>query len=142
MTSPPAIRPGHYYHIYNRGNNRENIFIVERNYPYFLTLYAKHVEPIAGTYAYCLLQNHFHILVRIKTEEEQGEYPQQTPRVSETRRVSPPFKPRKPGQQFSNLFNAYAKAINKAHKRSGSLFSNPFGRVLVTSDAHFTHLVV
>ena len=57
---------GHYYHIYNRGNNREDIFIQERNYRYFLRLYAKHIEPMADTYAYCLLRNHFHFLVRIK----------------------------------------------------------------------------
>ena len=82
---------GKYYHIYNRGNNRENIFFEDRNYHYFLKLYAKHVEPVADTYAYCLLYNHFHFLVRIKTVEEQEAWrraqtpPQaQTPGVSKT----------------------------------------------------------
>ena len=46
-----------------------------------------------------------------------------------------------PSQQFGNLFNAYAKAINKAHDRSGSLFENPFGRILVTTESHLLHLV-
>jgi putative transposase len=46
-----------------------------------------------------------------------------------------------PSQQFGNLFNAYAKAINKAYQRTGSLFENPFGRILVTSDAYFVRLV-
>ena len=64
------LQPDMYYHIYNRGNNRENLFVEERNYPYFLRLYAKHIEPIADTYAYCLLKNHFHLCVKIKTEEE------------------------------------------------------------------------
>jgi len=64
------LQPGMYYHIYNRGNNRENLFLEKRNYPYFLTLYAKHIEPIADTCAYCLLRNHFHLSVRIKTEKE------------------------------------------------------------------------
>jgi putative transposase len=68
MTSPTPLQPGQYYHIYNRGNNRENVFIEKRNYPYFLKLYARHIEPVADTYAYCLLRNHFHFLVRIKTE--------------------------------------------------------------------------
>ena len=36
-----ALQPGVYYHIYNR----ENLFIENRNYPYFLTLYEKHIEP-------------------------------------------------------------------------------------------------
>ena len=135
-SKPVALDYDKYYHIYNRGNNRENIFFEKRNYRHFLRLYVKHVEPIADTYAYCLLRNHFHLLVRIKTEEEQ-----QTLRVSETLRVSPPFKPKKPSQQFGNLFNAYAKAINRAYDRTGSLFTNPFGRVEVTSDAHFVRVV-
>ena len=127
MTSPPALQYGVYYHIYNRGVNRENVFREERNYPYFLKLYAQHIEPVAETYAYCLLRNHFHLLVRIRDEE--------TLKVSETFRVL------NPSHQFSNLFNAYAKAINKANDRTGSLFQHPFGRVAVTSDAYFACLV-
>jgi hypothetical protein len=42
MSGPLALEPGKYYHIYNRGNNRENIFNEERNYAYFLKLYAFH----------------------------------------------------------------------------------------------------
>jgi putative transposase len=142
MTSPTPLEFGQCYHIWNRGNNQENIFLEERNYHHFLRLYSKHVLPIADTYAYCLLRNHFHVLVRIKTVEEQ-EQTLQTLRASggtpaETLRV---FKPRSPSQQFGNLFNAYAKAINKTYGRTGSLFHNPFGRVSVTSDAHFVHLI-
>jgi putative transposase len=127
MTSPPALVRGVYYHIYNRGVNRENIFREERNYAYFLKLYAQYIEPVAETYAYCLLRNHFHLLVRIRDEE--------TLKVSETFRVL------NPSHQFSNLFNAYAKAINKAYDRTGSLFQHPFGRVAVTGDAYFMCLV-
>ena len=72
MSSPPPLAYNCYYHIYNRGNNRENLFKQDRNYRYFLKLYAKHIEPIADTFAYCLLPNHFHLLVRIKGETEQN----------------------------------------------------------------------
>jgi len=136
MAKPAPLQYGQYYHIYNRGNNRADIFYEERNYGYFLKLYAKYVEPVADTYAYCLLRNHFHLLVRVKTVEEQ-----ETLRVSETLRVLEAFKPKSPSQQFGNLFNAYAKAINKAYQRSGSLFENPFGRIPVTSDAYFVQLI-
>lgn len=61
---------GKYYHIYNRGINSENLFKESRNYEYFLTLHTKHIEPIAETFAWCLLKNHFHLLVRVKTFEE------------------------------------------------------------------------
>jgi hypothetical protein len=42
---------------------------------------------------------------------------------------------------FSNFFNAYAKAINKAYGRTGSLFQHPFGRVPVLTQTHLTRLV-
>jgi len=115
---------GQYYHIYNRGNSGENIFVEERNYPYFLGLYAKYIEPIADTFAYALLRNHFHLLVRIKDLAGLGNLPGLNPR-----------------QQFSNFFNSYAKSINKASGRTGSLFQKRFGRIPVTSDGYFTALV-
>jgi len=135
-TTEPLI-PGMCYHIYNRGNNRENLFLEKRNYPYFLSLYSKYIEPIADTYAYCLMRNHFHLLLRIKTEEE---YLKETSRVLETREV---LKSKKfnPSQHFANLFNAYAKAINKGYGRTGSLFEERFGRIPVTNDSYFTNLI-
>ncbi len=135
MSSPPPLAYNTYYHIYNRGNNRENLFKEERNYRHFLKLYAKHIESIADTFAYCLLPNHFHLLVRTKGEEE-IETQTKTLKVLETFRVL------KPSQQFSNFFNAYTKAINKAYQRSGSLFEHPFGRIPVDSDAYFSQLVI
>jgi hypothetical protein len=71
MSKPIPLEYGHYYHVYNRGINRQNLFIEDRNFRYFLELYAKHITPIAHTFAYCLLYNHFHFLVRIKTIAEQ-----------------------------------------------------------------------
>jgi putative transposase len=135
MASPPPLAYNTYYHIYNRGNNRENIFKAEENYPFFLKLYAKHIYPIADTFAYCLLPNHFHLLVRTKTPEEQELFHQ-------TLKVLKTFRVLSPSQQFSNLFNAYTKAINKRFQRTGGLFEHPFGRIPVTSDAYFTQLVV
>ena len=149
MSKPIPLQFGETYHIYNRGNNRERLFFEAENYRYFLTLYAKYIEPVAETYAYCLLGNHFHLLVRIKTEVEQGQEPQedQTRRVFETLRVSDPaevseHRVLQPSQQFSNLFNAYTKAINKRYQRSGSLFEHPFERIRVHSDAYFQQLVI
>ena len=82
-TTAPLV-PGMYYHIYNRGNNSENLFLEKRNYPYFLSLYDKHITPVADTHAYGLLRNHFHVAGRIKTEREFWEYLEQTSQVSET----------------------------------------------------------
>jgi putative transposase len=70
--NPLQLQYGVAYHIYNRGNNRENVFVEERNYRHFLQLYAKYIEPVAWTYAYCLLRNHFHFLVKIKLTNAPG----------------------------------------------------------------------
>jgi hypothetical protein len=43
--------------------------------------------------------------------------------------------------QFSNFFNAYAKTINKAYDRTGSLFQHPFGRVPITKDKQFWNVI-
>ena len=65
---------GKYYHIYNRGINREDLFRQTRDYKHFLWLYEKHVFPVTDTFAWVLMKNHFHLLVRIKDVEEIGAY--------------------------------------------------------------------
>ena len=69
MTSPSPLLYDTYYHIYNRGVNRENIFVEERNYALFLNLFEKHIAPVVDLFAYCMMKNHFHISVRVKSEE-------------------------------------------------------------------------
>jgi len=130
MSNPIPLECGKYYHIYNRGINRANIFFEDRNYPYFLKLYAAHIEPIADTYAYCLLYNHFHFLVRIKQVMELDLTGLQD--LSGLKKTS---------QYFSNMFNAYTKAINKAYNRTGALFQRPFGRIEVTAEDYFVNLI-
>ena len=70
MGNLTALRFGCYYHIFNRGINRENIFVEEDNYRYFRELFTNHILPIANLYAYCLLPNHFHLLLQIKAEKD------------------------------------------------------------------------
>lgn len=141
MPSPIALVQGQIYHIFNRGNNRETIFCEERNYIYFLNLYAKYIPPIADTYAYCLLPNHFHLLVRIKSAEEI--YPNvgladNIPNPEQLTKMTRKY----PSLAFSNLFNAYTKSFNKVNQRTGSLLEKPFHRKLVASDAYFQQLVL
>lgn len=134
MSKPIPLHYGHYYHIYNRGNNRGNVFVEERNYRHFLSLLDYHTTPMADIFAYCLMRNHFHLLVRVVTVAEQEEAWMEAGNQK-------PFKPRNPSQSFGNLFNAYTKAMNWAFNRTGSLFEKPFKRVEVTSDAYFTCLI-
>jgi putative transposase len=69
-----TLQQGQYYHLYNRGNNREDLFHSTNDYKHFLRLYEKYIFPIADTYAWVLMKNHFHLLIRIKDREDIGEY--------------------------------------------------------------------
>ncbi len=132
MTSPPAITCETCYHIFARGNNRVNIFVQERNYQHFIKLYARYIDPVAETFAFCLLKNHFHLLVRIKAEDE-------IRKTCKTLKVS--LAPNYPSRRFSNFLNAYAKAINTAYGRTGSLFQHPFGRVVVKDERQLCNVI-
>jgi putative transposase len=135
MTSPTALEFNTRYHIFTRGINRENIFIEERNYCHFMALYSKHVAPIAETYAYCLLGNHFHLFLRIKTKAEI---------IASFKSLAPNKKKPlpSPGQHIGNLLDAYAKSINFAYHRTGSLFQHPFGRIPVRKRSHSKALLM
>jgi putative transposase len=125
------------HHIYNRGIDRANLFYEARNYSYFLEKYAKYMTTGLDTFAYCLLKNHFHLLVRVKdfsnlsnledslTLEQKGLH-------SPDRIVS---------KMFADMFNSYSKSINKAQDRTGKLFETPFKRILVEDDVYFTRLI-
>lgn len=109
-----------FYHIYNRGNNRENLFLEEENYFYFLKLLQKHTKDTCFVLSYCLLKNHFHLL--IKTKEN--------------------LSPKQISQSFSNLFNAYSKAINKRFNRVGSLFQYKFSRIKIEDENYVKNLLI
>lgn len=130
------LGPGYYYHIYNRGNNRENLFNEEKNYFYFLNLLKKHILPIADLYAYCLMKNHFHFLVKIKLPDEVERDDEKSERFLKPVRFEQTVS-----RSFSNFFNAYAKAINKEYSRTGSLFQERFRRKRIDKDSYFTEII-
>ena len=134
MNQNPRLDYGKSYHIYNRGINSCDLFCKNANFEHFLNLYDSHISPIAETYAWALMKNHFHLLVRIKEQVEISN-PQGSPNLEG-------LKPIKPYQSFSNLFNAYTKAFNKRNKRTGSLFEHPFKRKLVDDIGYFKTLVL
>ncbi len=109
----------YFYHIFNRGNNQQSIFLDNDNYLHFLKLVKKHILPVADIYSYCLLGNHFHFLVRINNECKKN-----------------------PSQSFSNLFNSYSKAFNKRHNRIGSLFQRPFKRKRIIEEDYLRQLII
>ena len=131
-THTQPMLPEYYYHIFNRGINGEQLFKQERNYDYFLKKYAHFIEPIATTYAYVLMGNHFHFLVRLKTEAEirQNVAPQSDKSIQHI--IS---------HQFARLFSSFAQAINKQEKRTGSLLEEAFRRIPVGSEVYAAQMV-
>ena len=125
MQTIDTLEAGRYYHIYNRGINGCNLFTEEDNYTYFLNLYEKYINLIADTFAWVLMPNHFHLLVRIKDVDE-----------IDLSGLKPPH------QYFSNLFNAYTKAFNKRNKRHGALFERPFKRKIIEDESYLMQLVL
>ena len=135
MTSPSPLLYATYYHIYNRGVNGEDIFVEERIYDLFLRLFERHLLPVADLFAYCLLRNHFHLSVRIKSEEEILETQVKTLKVSTPKMrhdVQESFSDSgdrsqgKPlgfetyaSRRFSNFFNAYAKRFASTKPMGG-----------------------
>ncbi len=137
------MEPAKHYHLYNHANGFENLFRNDENYRYFLSRYEHFIRPVATTLAYCLMPNHLHFLIRIKSEEEIVSYIKSS-KVSSL----PPTNlggldeiEKRISQQFSNLFNSYTKSFNKMYSRRGSLFIPNFKRKEVTDESYFTQLI-
>ena len=60
------LLPDKTYHIFSRAIGKEKLFLEDENHKFFLRKYKLHISPVADTFAYTLLPNHFHFLIRIK----------------------------------------------------------------------------
>ncbi len=94
--------PGSYYHVYNRGNNKQKVFLEEKNYYFFLDRLRFYFDKEAvDLCAYCLMPNHFHLLVYLNKATD----------FSRTM------------QSFSI---SYVKSFNRWNKHVGHLFQSEF----------------
>jgi len=107
---------GQYYHAYNRGNNKQPIFIEPGNYEYLLKLMRKNAARFRITViAYCLMPNHYHILARQDDT---------TPLTKFIR----------------STFQSYAQAFNKRYRRTGKLFENSRDPIVIDDLAYLSGL--
>ena len=107
---------GSYYHLFNRGNNKEKIFFESNDYSYFLRQFKHYLLPSIDVFAYCLMPNHFHFFVRINEEET--------------------FK-----KGIKNFFISYSKSINKKYHRVGSLFQGRYKLSEIITESYYTRIV-
>lgn len=126
---------GNFYHIYNHGVGNRDLFQKPDNYDYFLSQWDKYISPVAYTYAWVLMKNHFHALVKIKSEQEMIE-------VFTLERISDPVKGNIASQQFANLFNSYAQAFNKRIGSHGALFERPFERKRIDNKYYLKRIIL
>ncbi|MBW6460580.1 MAG: transposase [Bacteroidales bacterium] len=112
-----------YYHIYNRGNNRENIFYKDEHYQFFIKKYTEMIHPYVNTYAYCLLPNHFHFLLKIDPFASNIAFKQ-------------------PSHLFRKFFQCYAIWFNKRQNRRGSLFTKYYRRIEITNEDYLRRLIL
>ena len=140
--------PDNFFHILNRGNNGCKLFYNPDNYEHFLRKYDGYLSAYLTTYAFCLLGNHFHLLVKLNRTSD----------IIETAikndvldlRLSKFLKLGKSqgevaglilSNQFRKFFMSYAKAINNQEKRTGSLFEKNFHRILIDNITYLNNLI-
>lgn len=142
------LQPNISYHIFNHANGCEELFSERENYRFFMQKYRRYISPIAETYAYCLLPNHFHFIVRMRKKAVIEEL------VLKKKAASPKFKTLEKlppsdkeievflSKQFGNLFSSYSQSFNKMYHRIGSVFVKNFKREPVLNKAYFVNAVV
>jgi putative transposase len=94
------------YHIFNQGNNRNKIFFNDQNYIFFLKKVRIYVAPLGELLSYCLMPNHFHLLLYLKCQQIE----------------LPNRKFRSLNQSIGIMLMSYTSALNRQEGRSGSLF--------------------
>lgn len=127
-----ALEPDTFFHIFNRGINGTKVFFEEKNYYYFLQQYGKYVHPFVETFAYCLLGNHFHLLIRVRSETELDQVIKRNKEKPYYWHVS---------NAFASWLQSYTRAMNKMYDRTGGLFETPFKRIAVKEESYFSYLV-
>jgi len=131
---------GSIYHIYNQGNNRQKIFFTIENYEFFIRKVRIHLLPYADILAWCLMPNHFHIMVEVKEVVLPAPAPAHgvaalhspvSRSATASRAPTKPGAPTKPppandeidlNHSIGIMLASYTRAINKQENTTGSLF--------------------
>lgn len=100
----------HIYHIYNRSN--ETVFYSKNNYLFFIEKVRKLIYPVCDLLAWCLMPNHFHMM--INATEESVEYAREKHRPN-VQILS---------KNIGTLLSSYTQALNKSVGRRGRLFAH------------------
>lgn len=121
-----------FYHIYNHAVASENLFITKDDYILFLRKYEKIASPYFNVYSYCLMPNHFHFLIKVKSIEELDILG-----LKKSDNIHNFLS-----QKLGNFFNSYTKSYNIIHNRKGGLFIDSFKRISIDSEMYLRKLII
>lgn len=115
---------GELYHIYNRGNQQQQLFFDDRNYRHFLQKIMEYLVPVTEILGWTLMPNHFHFLVQASKLSAALIYERQLPisNLSEALRL---------------LQCTYTKGFNSQYEKSGNLFHQKFKSKIMEDDKRF-----
>jgi len=113
------IEPGAIYHIYNRGSNYQKVFFQEKDYQLFLEKLKLYLSEFCSIYAFALLPNHYHLLLRVNDETKASVF----------------------SMQFTKFILSYTNKINRREMRNGSLFLSRFRRIKIEDENYLKRLV-
>ena len=128
------LLPNQIYHVYNRGNNRQPIFLEKENYYYFLEKVRTFLVPNCHILAFSLMPNHFHFLI-CPNERSNIPYYGTKRRFKDKKRKKQLIKLNHFTWGLKHLLSSYSRGINKRFNRTGSLFQQNTKIKLTSSDS-------
>lgn len=130
------LNPNQIYHIYNRGNNKQQIFFDQENYHYFLKKVKLFLTPYCEILAFALMPNHFHFLI-CPNERSNLPHKRSKRRPNVGTRKKSMIKLTMFSWGLQHLLSSYARGINQRYNRTGSLFQQNT-KSKKTSSEYFT----
>ena len=126
------FEPHQIYHIYNQGNNKQKVFYSDKNYIFFLEKIKKHILPFADILAWCLMPNHFHLMLYVK--ENADTHPMTSSHRMSNHNTNKTIQMSDLSQSIAIMLRSYTRAINKQEQKTGSLF-RPHTKAICLSKA-------
>lgn len=140
-----SFSPGEIFHVICKSIDGKKLFLNDANRALFLRRYIDLTNGFVDTYAYTLINNHVHWLIRIKSEAEIKTLLFNIIRPTSTQRN---FLSGECSfhelieQQFNRFFISYSLSFNNSQAIKGHLFNRPFKRIIIENDEHFSQLVI
>ena len=131
-----------FYHIYNRGINSCEIFKNQENRVFFLSKFTHYLGEVCEVYAYCLMPNHFHFIVKIKPGELLKAFGEKNTKSSIEKEYGLHALSNIFSKQMGKFISCYTQSYNKANNRHGALLESPFKRLKINSEEYLKNLIV